>query len=86
MINLEEASVDHKTSLSRLLHNNHYKSGFEVIDIMLDKFSPEQVEAFLLLNATKYLLRCEHKGQKESDLYKAENYLHRMRTGEWLGE
>lgn len=35
-------------------------------------------------NAIKYILR--DKGQRESDLAKAANYLHRERTGEWLVE
>lgn len=37
-------------------------------------------------NATKYLLRLGRKDDKESELGKAENYLHHALTGEWIGE
>jgi hypothetical protein len=43
---------------------------------------------FPICNAVKYLLRCGAK-QGESwrdDVAKAENYLHRARTGEWMEE
>lgn len=43
---------------------------------------------FTICNAVKYLLRCGAK-QGESwqdDVAKAENYLHRARTGEWMKE
>ena len=33
--------------------------------------------------ALKYLLRCGSKDAPEEELRKAENYLHRARTGEW---
>ena len=33
--------------------------------------------------AVKYLLRCGSKGAPEEELRKAENYLHRARTGRW---
>lgn len=42
---------------------------------------------FLVASAMKYLFRLGHKGGDEgtlADLYKAENYLHRARTGEWM--
>jgi hypothetical protein len=65
--------------------NEHYDSGnISVMDVMKSKFKEEDIQAFCILNAVKYLLRCEHKGQKEDDLFKCENYLHFARTGEWI--
>lgn len=37
-------------------------------------------------NALKYLLRLGRKDCLESELGKAENYLHHARTGKWIGE
>ena len=36
--------------------------------------------------AVKYLLRCGSKDAPEEELRKAENYLHRARTGRWKPE
>ena len=38
---------------------------------------------FSIAMATKYLLRCGSKDEPEEELRKAENYLHRARTGKW---
>ena len=65
---------------------NHYRQGTEAIVLMEELFGKEAVDNFCILNAFKYIHRCEHKGSKEQDLYKAENYLHRVRTGKWLNE
>ncbi len=62
--------------------SSHYVSkreGLEAIDV---------IEAFdlnrNLANVCKYILRCNHKGQRDSDLEKAINYLWRERYGTWL--
>ncbi len=62
--------------------SSHYTSkreGLEAIDV---------IEAFdlnrNLANVCKYILRCNHKGQRDSDLEKAINYLWRERYGTWL--
>lgn len=45
------------------------------------------IEAFNLChnlaNVVKYVLRANHKGQRDSDLEKAINYLWRERYGTW---
>ena len=58
-------------------HPQHYtaQGAFECIEIMELIFNNQQMFAFCLLNAFKYLWRCEHKGKKEEDLKKAEWYL-----------
>ena len=38
---------------------------------------------FNIAMALKYLLRCGSKDTPDEELRKAENYLHRARTGEW---
>lgn len=54
----------------------HYTAGMpdgiEVIDVIR---SQGWETNYYLANACKYLLRCEHKGQKESDIRKAITYL-----------
>lgn len=60
----------------------------EAIDIIEyvidnDNFTPSQ--SFAIGNALKYLLRLGRKNSViESELYKAENYIHRARTGKWI--
>lgn len=39
---------------------------------------------FNLGNVIKYIARADHKGQRESDLAKALNYLHREVHGTWF--
>jgi hypothetical protein len=45
-----------------------------------------QQDFFLLGNVVKYLWRAPLKGTMYDDLEKAENYLHRLRTGRWMHE
>ena len=70
--------------------SNHYKlGGFEAIDVIEavinnDNLTPDQ--AFAVGNALKYLLRLGKKDDVADELYKAEDYIHRARTGRWLLE
>ena len=57
-------------------HPKHYKDGnFECIDVMEDVFGIEATQTFCVLNAFKYIYRCEHKGKKNEDLKKAAWYI-----------
>ena len=59
-------------------HPPHYETGkFECFDVMREVFGGEAVSDFCLLNAFKYLYRCEHKGKKTEDVKKAVWYLTR---------
>lgn len=64
------------------------REAIDVIESLLDDdngLSPRR--KFLVANAMKYLLRLGRKDGDAgtlADLYKAENYLHRARTGEWM--
>lgn len=70
----------------------HYKGlkklGIESIAIlenfmeMDSKLTPTQ--KFLCASALKYILRVGRKDSVEIDLQKAENYIHRARTGKWI--
>lgn len=75
-----------------VLNTKHYQllDGVEVIDVresLLMKIDAAQmlnaVEIDLWSRAWEYLTRFMEKGGME-DLKKAENYLHRLNTGEWL--
>ena len=58
----------------------HYKKGkFEAIDVIQDvvQFYPP-VEAWLVGQALKYIVRAPHKGSKAQDLAKAMFYLNRI--------
>lgn len=59
-------------------HPAHYSDGMpegiEVLDVIE---SQGWTDNYFLGNATKYLLRCEHKGNKKQDLEKAIFYLKR---------
>lgn len=59
-------------------HPPHYETGkFECFDVMREVYGDDSVRDFCLLNAFKYLYRCEHKGKKAEDVKKAVWYLTR---------
>lgn len=56
-------------------HPKHYNSGkIECIDAMVEAFGIEATQHFCLLNAFKYIWRCQHKNGIE-DIDKAQWYL-----------
>lgn len=62
---------------------------FEAIDVIAAVVSRETLPrpvAYCIGNALKYILRVGNKpnASKWEDLAKAENYLHRARTGAWM--
>ena len=72
IINLSKAKHAAKLSEERFEHSqDHYKQkSFEPREVI-----SEYELGFNLGNVIKYVLRCEYKGQKESDLIKAIDYL-----------
>lgn len=54
------------------------------IEQVIKDYPPKM--GFHIGNAIKYLARAPHKGSTDDDLYKAENYIHRVRTGRWMHE
>ena len=70
----------HKTAQTSdpVNHPSHYETGkFECIEVMKEIFGIEAVQNFCLLNAFKYLYRCEHKANKDEDIKKANWYLNK---------
>jgi len=64
----------------------HYRASVEVIKMMEELFGISSTMDFCILNAYKYISRCKYKHNIKEDLFKAENYLHYYRTGEWIKE
>ena len=62
-------------------YTNNEIEAIEFIEQTVKHYPSEQ--AYLIGNVIKYLARANHKGTKESDLLKAENYLHRAIKGVW---
>lgn len=59
-------------------HPAHYATGkFECIDVMAEIYGVEATQTFCLLNAFKYLYRCNKKGKKSEDIQKANFYLNK---------
>ena len=59
-----------------------------ILDSIAERKDIPRKAIFPICNAVKYLLRCGAKpGESwQDDVAKAENYLHRARTGEWMKE
>lgn len=65
-----------RTKADQVDHPSHYAGKYECIDVMVDVFGPEYVQAFCLCNAFKYLYRCMKKHEAPvEDIEKAEWYL-----------
>lgn len=83
--------METKTNLEKV-KGTHYDIGnietIRIIETIVGRNEIPRKPAYAIGNAVKYLLRCGAK-QGESwrdDVAKAENYLHRARTGEWMKE
>lgn len=50
------------------------KSAMQPLEVMQRIMTAEQFKGFLLGNCIKYRMRCENKGQRDSDIYKARQY------------
>ena len=71
--------------MSDIYKPKHYTNNdIEAIEFIEQtvKYYPSE-QAYLIGNVIKYLARSPHKGTKEIDLLKAENYLHRAIKGVW---
>ena len=59
-------------------HPPHYETGkFECIDVMGEAIGTEEVKAFCLCNAFKYIYRCKKKNNCYQDVEKAVWYLNK---------
>ncbi len=70
----------------------HYEIGnietIRIIECIVGRDEIPRKPAYAIGNAVKYLIRCgAKKGESwRDDVAKAENYLHRALTGEWMKE
>lgn len=71
---------------------DHYKGlkrlGVDSVVVLEDFMEMESTltptQKFLCATAMKYILRLGRKNSVDEDLQKAENYIHRARTGKWI--
>ena len=74
--------------MDKVNQKNYYDcAGIETITLIEDIMSRglPPVKAYMVGNAAKYIIRMGKKTEDfESDIFKAENYLHRARTGRWI--
>ena len=80
-----------KTKLEKVKGKHYYIAGISTIAILesiAERVDIPRKAIFPICNAVKYLLRCgaKHGESWQEDVAKAENYLHRARTGEWMKE
>lgn len=81
-----------KNDKNEKVKGKHYDiagiSTIVILDSIAERVDIPRRAIFPICNAVKYLLRCgAKKGESWSDdVAKAENYLHRARTGEWMKE
>lgn len=83
--------METKNNLEKV-KGKHYAIGnietIRIIECIVGREEIPRKPAYAIGNAVKYLLRCGAKnGERwQEDVAKAENYLHRARTGEWMKE
>ena len=83
--------METKTNIEKV-KGKHYEIGnietIRIIECIVGRDEIPRKPAYAIGNAVKYMLRCgAKKGESwRDDVAKAENYLHRARTGEWMKE
>ena len=83
--------METKTNFEKV-KGKHYEIGnietIRIIECIVGRDEIPRKPAYAIGNAVKYMLRCgAKKGESwRDDVAKAENYLHRARTGEWMKE
>lgn len=81
-----------KNDKNEKVKGKHYDiagiSTIVIIESIAERGDIPRKAVFPICNAVKYLIRCgAKKGESwRDDVAKAENYLHRARTGEWMKE
>ena len=81
-----------KNDKNEKVKGKHYDiagiSTIVILESIAERGDIPRKAVFPICNAVKYLLRCgAKKGESwRDDVAKAENYLHRARTGEWMKE
>lgn len=68
---VDEQSTDNSDAIKP---DYYERSAMQPLEVMQRIMSAEQFEGFLLGNCIKYRMRCENKGQRDSDMHKARQY------------
>lgn len=69
-----EVNDDENTNGNAIRPGYYEKSAMQPLEVMQRIMTAEQFKGFLLGNCIKYRMRCENKGQRDSDMYKARQY------------
>jgi hypothetical protein len=71
---LKEVLDDENINGNTIRPGYYEKSAMQPLEVMQRIMTAEQFKGFLLGNCIKYRMRCENKGQRDSDMYKARQY------------
>jgi hypothetical protein len=81
LIEHDYSAVEYKPEkLEDISHGNtilpgyYERSAMQPLEVMQRIMTAEQFKGFLLGNCIKYRMRCENKGQRDSDMHKARQY------------
>lgn len=69
-----EVNDDENTNGNTIRPGYYERSAMQPLEVMQRIMTAEQFKGFLLGNCIKYRMRCENKGQRDSDMYKARQY------------
>ena len=73
-------------------HHYDMSPNFEALDVLevvsdnIEHLDLKPITKFKIITAGKYFMRLGKKDDIKKELFKIENYLHNVRTGEWINE
>ena len=73
-INNKSDAINGLANTDAIKPDYYERSSMQPLEVMQRIMTVEQFEGFLLGNCIKYRMRCENKGQRDSDMYKARQY------------
>ena len=73
-INDKSDAINGLANTDAIKPDYYERSAMQPLEVMQRIMTAEQFEGFLLGNCIKYRMRCENKGQRDSDMYKARQY------------
>lgn len=73
-INDKSDAINGQANSDAIKPDYYERSAMQPLEVMQRIMTAEQFEGFLLGNCIKYRMRCENKGQRDSDMYKARQY------------
>jgi hypothetical protein len=73
-INKKNNAINRLADTDAIKPDYYERSAMQPLEVMQRIMTAEQFEGFLLGNCIKYRMRCENKGQRDSDMHKARQY------------